>query len=186
MLLILTSTLETQEEKNKITDIYNQHIRLFLKIANKMLGNRDIAEDIVYDTFLTIIENKDKIFQKTPIEIRRYSVLIVENKCRDILRKEKRTPKSVDIDEYEEVIADDFEKSVELKIETKEQCEKLSLCLDKLSETNFQIIKMKYYQQMSIAEIANELGMTVAGVNSRLERSRIKIRKLLTKEGVIL
>jgi DNA-directed RNA polymerase specialized sigma24 family protein len=63
MILFLTSLVEQQEEKDRITFIYNKYLKLYTKIANEMLNNSQDVDDIVYDVFLKIIENKDEVFK---------------------------------------------------------------------------------------------------------------------------
>jgi RNA polymerase sigma-70 factor (ECF subfamily) len=184
MLLILTSILETQDEKDRIEHIYLKYRQLYMDIANKVLRNPDVADDIVYDTFLTIIEHKDEVFHKSELEFKRWSVMVLENKCRNYLRKQGKTPETVDITECEDLIEDYSDIPIEIQIETKEDCEKISLCLEELSELNCQIVKMYYFQHLKIKEIAAILDMSVEQINSRLERSRRKLALLFEKEGV--
>jgi RNA polymerase sigma factor (sigma-70 family) len=71
----------------------------------------------------------------------------------------------------------------DLRMIQQEDYDRLMECIGELDPINRQILEMKYMLGMSFAKICDELGMTLAQVNSRLERTRQKVRKLLNNRG---
>jgi RNA polymerase sigma-70 factor (ECF subfamily) len=61
-----------------------------------------------------------------------------------------------------------------LKAEVRKEVKKV---LGRLSEGYAQILRLKYYQSLSMVEIAQKLGMTVKAVESRLTRARQAFKK---------
>lgn len=55
MLLLYLSLLETEEDRLKITKIYENYLDWMLKMAYHYLKNEADAEDAVNDVFLSII-----------------------------------------------------------------------------------------------------------------------------------
>ena len=83
------STLETEPERKRIAEIYEEHSHALLMYALKILKNQQMAEDAVHNAFVAIIEQKQKYFSLGCRDFRFSAVIIVRNKCIDILRKQK-------------------------------------------------------------------------------------------------
>ena len=65
----------------------------------------------------------------------------------------------------------------ETYIEERKDIDKLLRKINKLKERDKQIIKMYYYLEKSIKDIAKELNMTETNVKTKLHRIRKKIRR---------
>ena len=82
--------LETGHERNKMTELYEEHRYALLMYALKVTNNNQaMAEDAVHNAFLSIIKEKEKYLYLDSRDFRALSVIIVRNKCIDLLRKEK-------------------------------------------------------------------------------------------------
>lgn len=53
------------------------------------MKNQDMAEEAVHNAFISIIQKKEKYLILDCRDFRRSAVIIVRNKCIDILRKQK-------------------------------------------------------------------------------------------------
>ena len=60
-MLLYLSMLDTQEEKDKFTEIYQQYQHFCWYVANQLLGDAHLAEDAVQDAFLALTRHLDKI-----------------------------------------------------------------------------------------------------------------------------
>ena len=60
MLAFFLSVLETEQEKQRFTEIYLQYHATVEQIALHMLGSQSDAEDAVQNTFLQIIRHFEK------------------------------------------------------------------------------------------------------------------------------
>lgn len=180
LLTIYLSVLDTDQERKKITDLYEEHKFVLLRYAIKITGDQSIAEDAVHNTFLSIIEKKEKYLDLSCRDFRRSSVIIVRNKCIDILRKQKHySNKSMD---ELEIFLESNETSVEQQVETASEYEIIRKHLNSIDEISKQVLIMKYAIGMSYKEIAGELSMTPKHVDTRIMRAKKKVRKLLEKD----
>ena len=66
MLTIYLSVLDTEQERKKMTDLYEEHKYVLLRYAIKITGSQSMAEDAVHNTFISIIENISLIIIKLP------------------------------------------------------------------------------------------------------------------------
>ena len=181
MLSIYLSMLDTPQEKEKMTEIYEKHRYALLAYAMKILKNQDLAEDAIHTTFVAIIEQKEKYFYLEEDILRFKALSIVKNKSVDILRKLK--PNDVlPIEEFE-LYLESEEKPVEEQVIFTSEYEAILKRLESIDEVSRQVLIMKYYHGMSYKEISDELGMTTKHIETKIARAKEKVRKLIKKEG---
>lgn len=60
-MLVYLTLLNTDEEKEKFSTLYDTYYKQLLYVAIKMLNNQEKAEDCVHETFLRLIKHIDKI-----------------------------------------------------------------------------------------------------------------------------
>lgn len=89
LLTLYLSMLDNEQERKKMTDLYKEHKYVLLRYAIKITYNQSMAEDAVHNAFISIIEKKEKYLKLDCMYFRRSAVIIVRNKCIDILRKQK-------------------------------------------------------------------------------------------------
>ncbi|MBU5255266.1 RNA polymerase sigma factor [Tissierella praeacuta] len=89
LLTLYLSMLDNEQERKKMTDLYKEHKYVLLRYAIKITCNQSMAEDAVHNAFISIIEKKEKYLKLDCMYFRRSAVIIVRNKCIDILRKQK-------------------------------------------------------------------------------------------------
>lgn len=180
MFFIMLSTIEDEQKRLKIADIYEMHRHTCLHIAMGIAKNQQIAEDAVQDAFIEVIKRKDKILSMDCNHLSSYLVIIVKHKVIDILRKNKRVSdttieslknefKSSDIPVEEQVIKEmEFEHLVAL-----------IAGLDEIYKTTFE---MRYILELSNKEIAEILNISNENVKIRLFRARAQLKKMIGNE----
>ncbi len=179
MLMIYLSVLDTDQERKKMTDLYEEHKYVLLRYAIKITGSQSMAEDAVHNTFISIIEKKEKYLDLSCRDFRRSAVIIVRNKCIDILRKQK--PFSNKPIEELEIFLESDEVSIDNQIILLTEYELIRKHMGSIDEISRQVLIMKYIQSMSYKEIGEELGMTAKHVDTRIMRAKEKVRKLIGK-----
>ncbi|MDR2043922.1 MAG: sigma-70 family RNA polymerase sigma factor [Clostridium sp.] len=182
MLSFYLAVLNTSEERDRITYLYDKYHQLLLKFAVKILGDNGAAEDAVHDTFIAAIESDRKILMQEEVNFRNWSVTVVKRKCFDILRRQKRLgyAAQLDMDAVSELTSDDV--PLDIQIANREDYERLVDCIAELEPLNRQILEMKYMHELSFDEICAKLNMTFPQVNGRLTRTREKIKKMFGKK----
>ena len=179
MLTIYLSVLDTDQERKKMTSLYEEHKYVLLRYAIKITGSQSMAEDAVHNTFISIIEKKEKYLDLSCRDFRRSAVIIVRNKCIDILRKQK--PFSNKPIEELEIFLESEEVPIDDQIILLTEYELIRKYMGSIDEISRQVLIMKYIQSMSYKEIGEELGMTPKHVDTRIMRAKEKVRKLIGK-----
>ncbi|WP_312810198.1 RNA polymerase sigma factor [Sedimentibacter sp.] len=180
MLTIYLSMLDTEQERKKMTDLYEEHKYALLHYAMKIMRDQDMAEDAVHNAFISIIQKKEKYLYLDCRDFRRSAVIIVRNKCIDILRKQK--PYSNKSIEELEIFLESNEVPVEEQVIFESEYELIRKYLNIIDEISKQVLLMKYILNMSYKEIGEELGMTSKHVDTRIMRAKEKVRKLVEKD----
>ena len=180
LLTFYLSMLDTEQERKKMTDLYEEHKHALLMYANKIMGSQGMAEDAVHNVFLSIIQKKEKYLNLDCMDFRRLAVIIVRNKCIDILRKQK--PFSDQPIEELEIFLESNEIPVDEQIIFESEYELIRKHMDSIDEISRQVLIMKYILSMSYKEIGEELGMTPKHVDTRIMRAKEKVRRLMEKD----
>ena len=158
-----------QNEKFDIEKIVKEYSMCLNSIINNKVGNKlsfEDKEEILTDAFFVLWKNKDKVTSS----IKSYLIGVVNN-----LIKEKCVKKKITYN------INDFENSVEFSnvcvFEQSDKFEIIEEIISKLREEDKKIIKLFYYEDMSIKSIAKKLNISEGNVKIRLFRLRKLIRK---------
>jgi len=180
MLLVYLGSLETEEERKNLTKLYEINKAVLLRYALKITNNQEMAEDAVHNTFLSVIKHKEKLLSLSNKDFRIRAIIIVKNKCIDLLRKEKIYADSA-LDEIEYNL-DSGEPTIDGQLIIHDEYEAIRRHVNSLDLISQQALEMKYILDMSYKEIGAELGMTSKHVGTRIERAKAKVRKLIAQE----
>jgi RNA polymerase sigma-70 factor (ECF subfamily) len=173
--------LETEQERKKMADIYEEHKHALLIYALKVTGyNQAMAEDAVHNAFISIIKEKEKYFCLDSRDFRFSAVIIVRNKCIDLLRKEKPYA-NIPINELE-IYLESNEKPIDEQVIISSEYAAIRRHMANIDEISRQVLIMKYALGMSYKEIGEKLNMTPKHVDTRILRAKEKVRKLAEKE----
>jgi len=159
-------------------------------LALKMTGNNHDAEDIVQDTLLKAIDNIDKFRSESSFGTWLYSIAL--NQARAHLVQQKKT----DLKPIEEYLPDSAVKDINRKedhhlFDWKDphkmlEQEELRLIIDKglasLPPEFREIFILRYYDELSIKEVATLINESVAATKSRVLRARLALRDYLARE----
>ncbi len=177
-MLLYLSMLDTEEEKDKFTEIYQQYQHFCWYVAYQLLGDGHLAEDAVQDAFLALTRHLDKIEDVESQKTRKFLMTIVKSKAVDILRKQHG---ETSVDELLWEPADPEADMLGAYI-TKENYNHLISCILELDEAYRVIFEYKYVHELSDREIAQILDITPKLVNVRYFRARKQLQRMLEKE----
>ena len=90
MLQLYLQLLNTCSEQEKFKQLYETYHRLMHWEAQRVLQDRQLAEDAVQESFLRMIKNFHKIGEISCPQTKRFVVIIVRNAARNLLAKESR------------------------------------------------------------------------------------------------
>ena len=167
LLLFYLSLLDTQEEKSKFEKLYEQYRHIMKNTALGFLHDEYLAEDAVHESFIKLTRHLDKVEEINSHKTAKYLVIIVENTCRDMLKKNGKIQITEFDDGYmqSEEISTDFDFS---KLEFEIILEKIK----EMPDIYRDVMLLKFYNNLNDKEIADTLGISNSVVRKRLERAK--------------
>ena len=162
-----------QSEKPPYEDVYNANYSKVVQYLNKKIGNISDAEDLASEVFLYAYKHYDEYDPKKS-SVNTWLYLIVNSRLKNHYRDAKAY---VDIESVIGVLEDE---SVNLEkcIYLEEVGLQVRKAIGELPERQAQIVKMRYFDQLSCGEIAEKLKMTPGNVRVQLSRALDKLEIL--------
>lgn len=154
--------------------LVNEYGDTLLKMCYLHLKDYHLAEDAVQETFIKAMKSYDSFEQKASEKT--WLTRIAINTCKNIMRNRWFQVAQNNIDMHITAISgnpiDDFH-------------EKTSItgAIMRLNARDREMIVLYYYQELSVKEIAGIIGKTQNAVSQRLNRARIKLKKILMEDG---
>lgn len=164
----------TQEQNEKLERLYSSYRQRLYYVALKILQEPADAEDAVQDAFLRIRDHLDQISEENGHKTTSFLVVVVRHIAIDYLRKRKKEV-SYSMEALDRLVRLETEEPQALGSDLEEAFQQLSF-------DHAEILRLKYYQDFSNAEIAGILGISESSVRKRLSRARKKLEEL-TAEG---
>ena len=87
MLTFYISMLETEEQQDKFSYIYQNYVGFMYHVAKEVVKEHYLAEDVVHETFLQLIRIIDKVHIDDELTLRAFLRRVTHNKAVDCVRK---------------------------------------------------------------------------------------------------
>lgn len=178
-------------DQQAFTRLYEMTSQEVYRTARAVLRNEEEALDVQQDTFVFAYNHLDQLSE--PEKVRPWLRAIAVNRAKSVLRRQTPVLFTELENEEGEGLPEQAdlspESSPELSLERKETAELVNEILEELSDGQRAAVAMYYYEQMSVGEISEALGVAPGTVKAQLARGRKKIEEAvhrLEKQGVKL
>lgn len=167
------------EDSEKLQRIYEIYEQPMYRIAFAVLKNPELAEDAVSDAFVRIIDRLKKIRSPESDRTKAYIVKVIKSTSINIYRKKKRSLiRELPIDDSIIQIPDS--QNVEEHVTAVMDGQDKRNLLNKLDDTDRNIIILRCGNELSWKEVAERTSMTESTARKRFERAR---KKLINMKG---
>ena|ERR1039457_1657055 len=173
--LIRSSQQGDLQAFNALVERYQQQT---LKIAYRMLGNLDDAEDVCQNSWLSAWKS---IRDFRGGNFKAWIFRILANNCKNEYGKRKRKL-DISVPDFVDRASDN---SVDDQILTREKMEAVQLALLQLPHDLRLAVTLREFGGLSYEEIAGVMNCSVGTVKSRLNRGRITLRDILKTQDII-
>ena len=161
--------------------VYDNSVRYVNYSILMSLQDKGLAEDILQETYLEVYKNLESL--KDPEAFKKWAVVIAHNKISRYYRNNKDSVFSSE-EEMDNVIGNEEEENADMLPEDaldNQETQRLILdIINGLPEIQRETVISFYYNQMSITEISDALGVPENTTKTNLSRGRKKI-----KDGVL-
>ncbi len=182
--------LAAEGNQDAMSQMYQLTYHRVYRTVKSMIQDEDTVLDIVQDSYIKAFQSLDQLDK--PENFCAWMNRIATNKAKDYFKKKKPVLFSEIVTEDDEELDfqdDRSENLPEAVIDRKETTRLIDEILSTLSEEQRIAIGMFYYEQMSVAEIAEALGCSENTAKSRLNYGRKKVEvkvRDLEKQGTKL
>ena len=156
---------------------YNRTFKTAYAVAMKYLHDHSLAEDVCSEAYLSIAKNFRRIRKFSSHEMDSYLVITIRNTSFNMLKKEKKYRESADIDEMEISLDNDILENMNYKM--------LVDCIEKLKQTDRDILYLRVTLGLDYKQIASSFGITEEAARQRFRHAKSSLAVILEKEGFL-
>ena len=175
-------------DRTAMAELYDRYFdRLYSLVFNQVDRNRDIAEDIVQETFLAALKSAKGFKGRSSAYTWLCSIAYhkVADHYRRQSRERKRMVSGIDVDTVDDVENPGRQPQPDSLIESAETRQVVNEALAKLPWDYRQVLILKYVEEMSVLEIGQIMDRSPKSIEGLLTRSRKALQTHLSglREG---
>lgn len=176
--------LKAKEGSQKaFADLMQRYKDSIYFMSLKMVNNKEDAMDITVETFAKAFEKLDKYQPEYAFST--WLFRVATNNCIDFLRKKKLNTVSID-----NMVDDDDDRPMQIKADTlnpeessikKQQSEELKLLIESLPPRYRNLLTLRYFDELSYEEIAQQLDLPLGTVKAQLFRAKYLLGNIINR-----
>ena len=179
--VLLRKALDQNDQKAyaELMSLYRDSIYIMLM---KIVKNSDDAEDLTLETFGKAFRYLDKYTPQYAFSTWLFRIAV--NNSIDYIRHKNTSPQCVEEDISSTTMLIDRSPSTstptpEQEVMDKQRVQMLQLAVEQLPEKYRKVVELRYYQELSYDEIAQELGLSLSNVKIQLMRAKNMLSEIM-------
>lgn len=167
-------------------EFYRRYVSEVLAVCQKILQNRQDAEDVVSDVFFELWTKRSR-FDPTRATPKNYLLMLTRSRSIDRYRKRSRANSRKAL----HAIATNAESAVAVsqgnpavQILQSESQQLAIQALEQLNDEQRRMLELTYFESLSHAQIAERLDIPLGTVKSHIRRGILKLRAVLDERKV--
>ncbi|MHB1125545.1 MAG: RNA polymerase sigma factor [Bacillota bacterium] len=162
--------------------LYEKHYPQCYRIALSIVKNRELAQDVVQDTFIKVLDSLHQIRDMEKFDS--WLAVVATSKAIDILRKRRNMVFMGDTETIMPYVSEQGAeyKTPDILAEDNELKKELFEIIQRLKPAYRGVVYMRYYCDMTYGQIAQLLGIKEGTVKSRINRALGLIRRKLSNK----
>jgi RNA polymerase sigma factor (sigma-70 family) len=156
----------------RLFDHFAPRIKAYLR---RLQADETTAEDLVQEVMLTVWRRAEQ-FDPNQASLATWIFTIARNRRIDVLRKERRP----EIDPNDPALVPDPDQAADQLAEAQQEGGLLRTAIQGLPEEQSRLLHLSYFEDKSHSFIAQELGLPLGTVKSRIRLAMSKLREELT------
>lgn len=171
-----------RESEQALRELYDQASTKLYGLAIKVVGNRDWAEDVLQEAFVTIWRSAGD-YRASLSPPMAWMGLIVRSRALDFLRRRtsERADAAQELDEtISETVAGDSPDPIDTA-QASEQAWALHECMRKLEGRQREVLSLAYLRDLSHSELAAQLKLPLGTVKTWIRRGLDQLRGCMAR-----
>lgn len=168
--------MEDEGDRQFVTQLYLKYRLNMYYAARRIVKDPHVAEDMVQESCIAIINNLEKIKAVEVYRRRAYIISLVRNTSINyVVKRDRQSKYSFTADDAVLSRQPDPDTDLEAQLICKGEISAIKSALMKLSERDRAILRMKYYDDLRDADIAGYLGIRTNSVRYYLTLARRRL-----------
>jgi RNA polymerase sigma-70 factor (ECF subfamily) len=171
-------------DQQAFSELYDRHAAIALGIVTRVVGNRQMAEEIVQEAFWRVWKQAET-YDATQASFRTWFLVIARRMAIDALRQIQRRPQSADGEQAEIALErTEADTNVAETVERDATRTTVRKALDELSPEQREVLEMAYFKGKTRREIAAETQTPLGTIHTRARLGLQHLRAVLASEGL--
>ena len=172
--LIIKARDKNQKAQTQLINLF--WVDVFSFVMNRVKDEND-ADEITVSVFSKVL-NKLDLFDPN-FQFKTWILTIAQNTIIDFWRRKSR--ENEDASDGLENVKNEFARSPEELLISEEDQQKIIKIIETMDAKNQDIIRLRFFEEKSIKEIAEELNLSVANTKVRIMRAKKVLAELLNE-----
>jgi RNA polymerase sigma-70 factor (family 1) len=155
--------------------LYRRHFARLYAIIHGFVGQRELAEDIVFNAFAKLYAGRAGIGD--PEHIYGFLFVVARNEAVGHLRNQKR--QRLAKEEHAHLAETEYSDPLEAELDKAESMGRIKELVDQLPPARQHIFRLHFFEGRSVREISNQLKLTETTVRNQRNRALIFLRESL-------
>jgi len=168
------------DSQSAYTSLLNLYWGDLYRFLNSKCKNDYEAEDLTIKTFSKAFDKLDQYNPK--YAFKNWLLTIASNLHIDYIRSQKNNLKEVDIEKDHIIVIADITPTAEDKLIQEQHLASLLKMIKQLKPNYREVINLRYFQEYSYKEIAEELNESLSSVKVKLLRARKLLSELIRRK----
>ena len=164
-------------DKAAFERIFRQYVRLLYKYGSRFTTDAGLVEDAIQEMFIGLWEKRDNIGETD--SIKRYLLGTLRRRIVRKLSQQAPLAQEEDAENYDFELEANFEEATILGEIEAENKQKIQQAIQTLSKRQKEIIYLKFYQQLSFAEIEETLGINYQSARNLLHKAMQAVKSIM-------
>ncbi|HSS03456.1 MAG TPA: sigma-70 family RNA polymerase sigma factor [Kofleriaceae bacterium] len=177
----ITGASSASDRRAAIADLMRAHGDAVLGLCIRVLGNRDLAEEVTQQTFLEAFRDFDRFREGSR---RAWLFGIASHRSLDALRRRQLRSRWVESDEDTVINTHDPGTRASEQLEHAQLAAALEECMKSLPQEVRMTVLMRFQTELTYEELAAQLSVRPDALQMRVTRALSKLRKCLESKGV--
>ena len=167
-----------QGDSAALAELFSATYQRQYAYAYRVLRDEHLAHDALQESYVRVMKNIGKL--RDPRLFTAWLNQINRHVCYDMIKQRSRNCGEVDIDSMQDLASP--EPTPEDEIAEIDYNRYILSRVERLPDTESRIITMRYYLEISLTDIADQLGISVSTVKRHLRSARTHLENIITWE----
>ena len=179
----LLQSLQDGEGEVAFSQLVQRHNQRFYGLAYRIVGRKDVAEDIVQEAFIRLWRDPYKFSGIRGAKFTTWFYRIVTNLALDVQRRDKRRSRTVDVAEMEDLQDESLLPDQQRQLD--DISAGLQVALRKLPLRQQVAIELHYFDSLSQRDAAYVMQLSEKAYQSLLHRGKQQLKRILPSDMLV-